>query len=242
MTNSIYVALSRQVAQFRDLEETSGNLANANTNGYQSRKVLFTDYLTEDGNHHKVAYAHDVGNYRDTRNGSMKVTEGALDVAIQGPGYFAVQTPEGTRYTRNGAFTLDGQGELVTASGLPVLDGGGQPIFFQAEDKDISIKQNGAIVVDGEERSTLGVSEFDNDQALVAEGDSLLNPGKAQARPAEESTVKHGVLEASNVEPVVEMAHLVELQRSVNDTSKLIETMYDLVRKSGRTWLSSSNA
>lgn len=242
MTNSIYVALSRQLAQFRDLEETSGNLANANTNGYQSRHVMFTDYLTNDGNNHKVAYAHDVGNYRDTRDGPIKATGGALDVAIQGPGFFSVQTPQGTRYTRNGAFTLDAQGELVTAAGLPVLDNGGQPIFFQGEDKDISIKGNGAIVVDGEERAQLGVSEFDNAQQLVAEGDSLLDAGKAQPRAAQESSVKHGVLEASNVEPVVEMTHLVELQRSVSDTSKFIETMYDLVRKSGRTWLSSANA
>ena len=241
MDTNIYVSLSRQLAQFRDLEVTANNLANANTTGYQSKKILFSDYLQDAGNHYKAAYLHDQSTYRDMRNGAFKVTGNSLDVAISGPGYFAVAAPGGTRYTRNGAFTQNADGQLISAEGYTVMDDANQPIQIPPDGKDISIKDDGSVVVDGETVGQLGVFEFQNTHDLTAEGDNTLNAGKATPAVALQSTVKHGVLESSNVEPVLEITHLTEISRSVKNSSDLIEAMYELQRKASRTWLSNQS-
>lgn len=238
MDNSIYVALSRQLAQFRDLEVTANNLANVNTTGFQAKKTLFNDYLSDAGNNYKAAYLHDLSTYRDLRGGGFKITGNPLDVAIQGPGYFAVNTPGGTRYTRDGGFTQNQEGELITSNGHVVQDDAGQPILIPVEANDISIRDNGALVVDGNEIAQIGLFEFNNDHSLVAEGDNTLRPTTDPALPAAASTIKHGVLETSNVQPVTELTHLTTLSKSVKNTAELIEVMYELQRRAGRTWLS----
>jgi flagellar basal-body rod protein FlgF len=241
MDNSIYIALSRQLAQFRDLETTASNLANVNTTGFQAKKTLFSDHLTDAGNNYKAAYLHDVSTYRDLRGGAFKVTGNPLDVAIQGPGYFAISTAGGTRYTRDGGFTQNQEGELITSSGNLVQDDAGQPILIPVEARDISIRDNGAVVVDGDEIAQIGLFEFNNDHSLVAEGDNLLRPTTDPALPAVASTIKHGVLEGSNVQPVTELTHLTTLSKSVKNTAELVEVMYELQRRAGRTWLSQQN-
>jgi flagellar basal-body rod protein FlgF len=237
MDNSIYIALSRQIGLFRDLNVTANNLANVNTTGYQSEKLMFTDYLVDDGKHHKMAFTQDLSSYRDTNPGSMRVTENALDMAIRGEGYFTVRTPQGDRYTRAGNFQLDGEGVMITAEGYPVLDAGGQEIQFDDTDREIRVLQTGAIVVDGEERAILGVVKFAKDQELEREGSTFYS-SKQQPEPAdpEEMQVLHGVIENSNVSPVLELVKLTELSRSTGSTAKMIETLYDLERKTSNTW------
>lgn len=235
MDNGIYAALSRQTALFRDLEVTANNIANADTAGYKAEKMMFTDYLVDAGNQTKLAMTQDLASYRDLSGGRIQVTENPLDVAIQGEGYFMVETPQGTRYTRAGNFMLDGDGTLVTQEGLPVLDGGGQRIQFNATDREIRVMQTGAILVDGEERSTIGVAQFANDQELERLSGTLYT-AKSAPVPAENYQVLHGVQEGSNVQPVLELVRLTELSKSTANTAKYIEVMYDLQRKSSNTW------
>src|SRR4051812_9350277 len=107
MDNNIYIMLSRQMTLFRDMDVTANNIANTNTTGYSAEHILFSSYLTKDvnrGDRNSMAFAHDVSTYRDTESGPMKVTGNDLDMAIQGDGYFTVETPLGTRYTRAGNF------------------------------------------------------------------------------------------------------------------------------------------
>ncbi len=237
MDNSIYIALSRQMGLFKDLNVTANNIANVNTAGYQAEKLMFTDYLVDDGNHHKMAFTQDISSYRDVNPGSMNVTGNALDVAIRGNGYFMVQTPQGERYTRAGNFQMDGEGVLITSEGYPVLDAGGQEIQFDDTDREVRIMQSGAVVVDGEERAILGVVKFAKDQELQREGSTLYS-SKTPPQPAEaeDMQVLHGVVENSNVQPVLELVRLTELSRSTGNTAKFIEAMYDLERKSSSTW------
>lgn len=235
MDNGIYAALSRQTALFRDLEVTANNIANADTAGYKAEKMMFTDYLVDAGNQTKLAMTQDLASYRDLSGGRIQVTENPLDVAIKGEGYFMVETPQGTRYTRAGNFMLDGDGTLVTQEGLPVLDGGSQRIQFNDTDREIRVLQTGAIVVDGEERSTIGVAQFANDQELERMSGTLYT-AKSAPVPAENYQVLHGVQEGSNVQPVLELVRLTELSKSTANTAKYIEVMYDLQRKSSNTW------
>lgn len=235
MDNSIYIALSRQVALFRDLDVTANNIANANTTGYNTEKAMFTDYLVDDGNFHKMAFAQDISSYRDTSQGSMRETGNALDVAIKGHGYFVVETAAGERYTRNGAFQMDPESTLVNVDGYPVLDDAGQRIQFAEQDREIKVLQTGQIMVDGEERGNIGVVQFPNEQQLVQVGKNFYK-SDVPAQPAENFQVLHGTLESSNVSPVHELVRLTQLSRSSTSTAKFIEVMYDLQRKASNTW------
>lgn len=241
MDNSVYIALSRQTALFRDIAVTANNVANAATTGYQAEQTLFSDYLVDDGNRRKMAFTQDIATYHDFRQGAMQVTGNSLDVAIQGSGFFTVETPAGERYTRAGSFQQDGQGFLITSEGYPVLDQGGQRIQFQPEDRDIRIGENGSMVIDGEERAVLGVVEFANPQLLQRMSGTMYEaiPGQAP-QEAVESRVLYGTLEKSNVSPVTELVRLTELSRGAGSTAKFIEVMYDLQRKASNTFTKQS--
>ena len=240
MDNSIYITLSRQVALFRDMDATANNIANANTTGYNSEHIKFESYLTKDinmGNHNKMAFAYDISTYRNTKVGSQKVTNNPLDVAINGNGYFAVQTPLGIRYTRAGNFQLASDGTLITSEGHPVLDVSNQAISFPDNTNTIEIGDIGNIKVNGEDFGQINVVQFENEQLLERAGHTLYSTD-ASPTPADPSqvSVAHGVLENSNVEPVLELTHMIQVSRSVSSTAKFIETMYDLQRKAANAW------
>lgn len=228
--NAVYVALSRQMAKFRHLEMTANNIANASTVGAQGDAMLFTDYLVSDGERKKIAFTQDISTYRDTKPGEMKATGNPLDVAIQGEGYFVVQTPLGERYTRAGNFRTDAEGTLVTVDGFAVLDEGKQPIQFQPDDQLVVINHAGSVIVDGEERGQLGVFQFENEQKMEKVNGTLLKTDQ-DALPAENYTVAQGILEGSNISPVNQMTTLVSISRSVGNTAKFIEHMYGMQRK-----------
>lgn len=235
MDNGIYIALSRQMGLFRDMEVTANNIANANTVGYNSEKMMFDDYLVRGGEGPKLAFVNDVSSYRDTAEGPIQATGNPLDVAISGKGYFVVQTPLGERYTRAGNFQTDVNGTLVTAEGYPVLDDGGQPIQFEPQDREISIGEAGDINVNGEQRAMLGVVEFDNPQMLERVGSTFFKADKPGVA-AVSSRVIHGAVEGSNVQSVLEMTRLIQLSRGVGSTAKLIDAQYELGRKTADTW------
>lgn len=239
MDNGIYIALSKQMALFRDMDVTANNIANTNTVGYNAEKMMFTDYLVDDGNRHKMAFAQDISSYRDTAAGGFKQTGNALDIAIQGRGYFMIETAMGERYTRAGNFQIDPEGFLVTVNGHPVLDDGGQRIQFDEQDQEIKILEQGQLVVDGEARAILGIAQFENEQAMVQMGNNLYKSDAAPV-PAENIRVVHGVLEQSNVKPVTELVQLTRLSKSTGSTAKYIEVMYDLQRKTSNTWAKQS--
>jgi flagellar basal-body rod protein FlgF len=236
MDNGIYIALSRQMGLFREMNLTANNIANADTGGYNAEKIMFDDYLVKGGQKGpKQAYVNDVSSYRDTEEGPMKSTGNPLDMAISGPGYFVVQTPLGERYTRSGSFQIDMNGTLVTKEGYSVLDNGGAPIVFQPEDGEISLGEAGNIVVDGEERGNIAMVEFDNPQ-MMERLNATLYRADGLARPAVESRMLHGVVEGSNVKPVLELTRMMTVTRSVGSTAKLIEAQYELQRKASNTW------
>lgn len=235
MDNGIYITLSRQMALFRDMDTTAGNIANANTTGFQSSHLMFDTYLADAGNKDKMAYANDVSTYRDTQQGAMRATGNDLDVAIQGKGYFAVETPQGERYTRSGNFQIDGTGVLVTQDGLPVMDQNNQRIIIPENAKSIVIGSIGNITVNGEELTNIGVFNFENEQALRQTGSQLYSTEETPSA-AIDAKVAQGMLENSNVQPVLELTHMIDVSRAVGGTAKYIEMMYDLQRKTGTAW------
>ncbi len=236
MDNSVYVTLSRQMALFRDLEVTANNIANVNTIGYQGERLIFDDYLVDGGKvEPKLAFADDPMSYRDTRGGRVEKTGNTFDLAISGPGYFSIETPLGTRYTKAGNFQLNNDGELVTIDGYRVLGDGGGSIQIPRDARNLIINGAGQIADGNNTLGQVGIVEFANEQTLERVGDTMFKTDEAPLGPTT-SKIMQGFLEQSNVSGVQEMVRLLHLQRSTGSTAKFIEVMYDLQRKTSETY------
>lgn len=233
MDNSIYIALSKQSAAETQMAMIANNIANANTNGYKAEDVTFETFIHKAGKD-KLSYAKQAGMYRDNSQGSLDQTGNPLDLAIQGDGYFAVQTPDGERYTRSGNFSINDQGELVNTDGYKVLDQAGQSIQFQPEDRKIKVYADGRLEVDGEERGNIGVYNL-NPASATKVGGNLYSSTEA-ATTVDEPRVAQGMLEGSNVKPVLEMTKMIDVQRDYDRTSKFISQIFELQESAIRTF------
>ncbi len=228
MNNAIYVALSRQTGVGRQLSVVANNLANSNTVGYHGDQLLFKSHLVPDAGGRDTAYVEDVATIRNTSQGRLEYTGSPLDLAINGPGYFAITGPVGNAYTRAGNFVLDNEGSLTTMDGYKVQDDGGAQIDFQEDDREIVIFGDGRIEVDGEERSQLGFYQFEDEQQIKRIGDNLYTALEAPAPNEGEGRIAQGMVEKSNVTPVTEITNLIELQRAYTGNAKFISDMYEL--------------
>lgn len=238
MDNSIYIALSRQLALLRDMDVTANNIANVNTTGYKAEHLHFTEYLTQDNNRgvrNPAIYAQDIASYRDTRAGSIQVTNNPLDVAIKGDGFFMVSTPLGNRYTRAGSFQIGTGGTLVNPDGYPVLNPSGQPIVFPEDVTAVEIGSAGNIKVNGTDFDSIGVVRFENEHLLERAGHTLFKTD-ATPQPAIDSVVAQGAVENANVQPVSELTRLIKISRSINESISFVSSMYELQRKASNTW------
>jgi flagellar basal-body rod protein FlgF len=238
MENMLLIGLSRQMTLERQMDVVANNVANVNTSGYKADKPLFEEYLKsgahEDnfrGRDRSVSYVQDRGTFKDFSQGSTEQTKNPLDVAIDGKGFLVVQTPAGERYTRDGGLQINNQGQLVTASGNPVLGTSG-PIVFQPTDHDVSIAADGNVtVLEGinridSVRGKLRLVSFADAQKLLKEGSNLYSGGAAQ--PDAASRVKQGFIEKSNVNSVTEMSLMIEVTRTYTQISNLLQQQSDL--------------
>ncbi|MCL2474396.1 MAG: flagellar basal-body rod protein FlgF, partial [Alphaproteobacteria bacterium] len=158
-----------------------------------------------------------------------------LDVALQGEGYFQIQTPQGIQYTRNGAFQINSQGNLVTSNGMAVVDTGGQPILFPEDARDVTIAKDGTIsIITGNDisRTQLGrisIVKFADNNNVTVLGGSVVTTNQ-EPIPVEDNIAIQGAIENSNVNAVSEMITLIDIQRSYERAAKLIEQDNDRVR------------
>lgn len=235
MDTSVYIVLSKQLGQFDDMALTSNNIANTSTNGYNAEKLQFSQYLVDNGKTgQKDAYADTARSWRDTSTGPIKNTGNPLDLAISGSGYFQIETPLGTRYTKAGNFQLNADSVLVTVNGDPVLSPDGAQITIPAGTKNVEINGAGQIMADGNSAGQVGVVEFTNEQAMRRLGNSLYTSQEAP-QPAQTARVVQGAVEGSNVNGVTELVRVMGISRAVSSTAKFIETVYDLERKTSTT-------
>lgn len=242
MENALLVGLSRQVALGRELEVVANNIANLNTTGFKADGAVFEEFLSSNaraadfsGRDARISFVHDRATWHDLSQGAVEVTGNPLDVAIQGRGYLAVQTPRGERYTRNGGLQISATGELVTSEGYQVLGDNG-PILMQATDRDIMIAGDGTISVkEGANaqvsalRGKLRLVNFNQPERLEKDGAGTFNPPAGmQAQPDPNSRVLQGAIEKSNVRGVVEMTRMIEVTRSYTQVASLLQQQGDL--------------
>ena len=235
MSGSIYMAASGAYYCEQKLDILSNNLANINSTGFKEEKPYFR--VTEPPPEVAESLLENNISAEDPTaplwqvlesqtvftQGGLRATGSTLDLALDGKGFFCIQTPEGVRYTRNGSFTRNDEGELTTHDGLPVLgdsgniqiDGGGR----------ISVDETGNVSVGGVAVGQLRIVAFDQPNQLQRLADGLFAPPELGAQESEPDNVKvhQGYLEQSNVEAVRTMTEIIDVLRSYESYQKVIQ-------------------
>lgn len=236
MSHGIYTALSGAIAQQQALDVTANNIANARTTGFQADRVAFQEVLAES---RKAAMPNTLSYVAISRVevtdalGSVHKTGNPLDVALQGEGYFEVQTPNGTRYTRGGSFSTDADGVLRTTEGYAVLGSGGE-INIPRETGDLQIAGDGTLSSRGIQLGQLKVVQFADMTQVKKEGLQLVATEGAQPTTATGVQVQQGFLETSNVNAVQGMTQLITATRSFEAFQKVIRTIDEAEKSTAR--------
>jgi flagellar basal-body rod protein FlgF len=232
----------------RQLDVVANNIANLNTTGYKADNSMFEQFLMPVARENRfnvpdrqLNFVNDRGTWHNFQPGALQQTGNPLDVAIKGDGFLVVQTPDGERYTRNGALQLNNLGELVTLAGDKVLGENG-PIVLQLTDRDIAITKNGTIKVrEGQSlnsdstRGKLRLVTFADPQQLRKDGASTFaapNGVTPTPVPDANANVVQGAVEKSNVRPVIEMTRMIELTRAYTEVATLLQQQSDLRKNS----------
>jgi flagellar basal-body rod protein FlgF len=219
MDSGYYAACAGLAAQTQALELVAHNLANLGTTGYRREQATFTSLLAGGG---AVAWnplnaaVNDFGvlggSRIDLASGSLTATGNPLDLGVAGAGFFAVQSPAGIAYTRNGSFHLTPAGQLVTAEGNAVLSEPGDPITLPQG--AVAVSTDGTISVDGNLAGKLRMVEFSPATSLRAVGNALYAAPEGSALPPAASSIRQGMLEESNVSAVESVVELIQVQRN----------------------------
>lgn len=229
MDNPIYLALSRQNGLLKEMQAVANNIANMNTTGFRREGVVFAEMIealpVEGGS---ISMTEARVRRTDFSPGSLRQTGGALDFAIQGDGFFMVQTPNGPRLTRNGAFFRDAAGALVTGDGYPALDAGGAPVFAPAGGGDVVVGRDGSLSVGGQTLGALGLVTVDEPRFLTREAGTLFSTDQA-LQPAN-GEIFQGFVEDANVNPVEELTRMIEVQRAYELGQKLLDREDERIR------------
>jgi len=236
MDNTMYVALSRQMTLRRELDIVANNLANVDTNGFKVESAMVRTETSDrarmvDGPR-RLSFVIDDGVVRDFRQAALTQTGGTFDLAIDGQGFFSVQTAKGERYTRDGRFTLAADGRLTTQAGDPVLGEGGE-ITVDPGLGPVSISVDGVVSQNGESVGKISLVAFDDLSGLAKDGDNLFrNTSNLQPQPASSARVRQGMLEGSNVDSILQVTRLIEISRAYESLAKTIENSAELSRRS----------
>lgn len=237
MENPTTIALSRLVAQSRAMDVAANNLANADTPGFRSERMLFSDWLdreplkAEPPGGRILEYTQDRLTYRDHQVGTLQYTSNPLDVAIGSPtGWFTVQAAQGPRLTRAGHFQLDNQGRIVDEQGEPLLDTLGQPLRVTPADTKFTIAGDGTLSSENGQIGKIGVVQPADENRMTAEGARLLVTTSPTQQVASPHLVQ-GAIEDSNVQPIVELTRMMTDLREFQFTTQFIQGESD--RQSG---------
>jgi flagellar basal-body rod protein FlgF/flagellar basal-body rod protein FlgG len=230
MDSGFYAACTALVSRTQALDTIANNLANASTVGYRTQHNVFSSVLEQAGGAAGTPINQAVNNYGllsgtslDEAEGAMQKTGNPLDVAIQGAGFFVLQTPGGDMYTRNGSLQVSVKGQLTTSAGDPVMGAKG-PISMPPG--TISISPDGTISSNGAVAGKIKVAQFADGTELESAGENYYTAPPNTAKDATNFTVQQGMLEGSNVNPITSMVELINAQRSAEMMQRAL-TMFN---------------
>jgi flagellar basal-body rod protein FlgG len=246
MDQTMYIATSGALAQQMRLEVLANNLSNSNTVGFKEDKTVFREYLPlstptlagnpsegsspSTGSLQADSYVMLERTMVDFSPGQLRSTGNRLDFALNGNGFFCVETPGGTLYTRNGNFTLDKDGILVTQEGLPVL---GNKTQIRLSGGDVTVDKEGNISENGSVIDRLRVVDFTDHTVLTKAGDSCFVPADPSitAQRVDQPEISQGFIEMSNVDTVRVMTEMIETLRAYESYQKVIQSYSDVTTK-----------
>lgn len=213
MDNAGYTTLTRQSGLAREMQTIANNIANTATTGFRSEGLIFSEYVQAVENAPSLSMGQ--GNVRNTSfaQGTLTQTGGTFDFAIEGDGYFLIETPSGERLTRAGAFLPNAQGDLVTNDGFRVLDAGGAPLFIPPGVVGLGVSPDGTVSAGGAPLGQLGLVRPVDPTMMVRE-DGVMFRSDTGYEPSENTRVVQGFVESSNVNALGQMARMIDVQRA----------------------------
>ncbi len=238
MENAGYTTLTRQSGLMREMQVVANNIANAATTGYRQEGLIFSEHVArmEAGPSLSMATA----NVRNTSmlQGALTQTGGTLDLAIEGDGFFLVETPAGERLTRAGSFAVSAEGDLVTNDGFRVLDAGGAPVFVPPDAASLNVSPDGTVSDDGRPLAQIGLVQ-PLDRAGLLREDGVMFRSDAGYEPAEGGRILQGFLEGANVDPIGQMARMIEVQRAYEMGQSFLDSEDKRIRTAMQTFIQS---
>lgn len=234
METTGYITLSRQSGLEREMQVLANNIANAATTGFRAEGVIFSEYVKPVTEGASLSMGQ--GNIGKTsfEQGGLRQTNGTFDFAIEGDGYFVVQTPLGDRLTRAGAFTPSAEGLLVTPDGYPVLDAGRAPLFVPAGAGTLAVSSDGTLSIDGAPLGQMAIVRPIEPLAMIRE-DGVMFRADSGDEPAEEVRVLQGFIESSNVNPLLELSRMIAVQRAYEMGQSFLKTEDERIRAAVKT-------
>lgn len=234
MIQGLYTSASGMIAVDAWQAAIANNIANATTAGYKAQSPVQMGFYEFFSNSLRRPYVYNreaapgggvkvVETYPDLSGGILRSTGNPLNLALQGPGFFVVDTPYGERYTRAGDFSIDADGHLSTQDGFKVLSEMGQPIDVRGG--RVIVAQDGAVTVDAVPSGRVRVVEFASPHRLMREGDNLYRAGEElvlQSAPAADTRIEQGHLEMSNVDISRQMTQMLLGMRAYEANQRVI--------------------
>jgi len=240
MDSAMYVSLSAQVALERRLDTIAQNVANLGTVGYRAEEVKF-DALLDKAGSNSTAFVSSGDTFISRRSGPLVKTDNQLDIAVQGTSWFAIKTPSGPAYTRDGRMRMLETGELTTLNGYAILDVGRAPIILDPDAGTPNIARDGMITQGGRQIGAIGLFQIDAETKLARFENSGVVPEGPATEVLDFSTngVVQGFVEQANVNPIMEISQLIAVSRAFEAASSMIEkselTSHNAIKTLGET-------
>ncbi len=229
MANTIYTGLARQAGLAREMAVIANNIANLSTTGFRREGVIFAEHIRRLGADPSLSMGRASARAVDLTEAEASPTGGAYDFAIRGPGFFLIETPEGERLTRAGHFTPNDAGDLVTPDGFRLLDDGGGPITVPPGAGAVALAPDGTLSADGQPVARIGLWQPADATTLRHTGGTRFSAGEVV--PVEDgATLLQGHLEGANVDPVLEIARMIEVSRAYEAGQRLMDREDERIR------------
>ena len=229
MDSSSFTTLSRQTGLVREMRVVANNIANSATTGYRQEGLIFSEFVASSPGTESISMSR--ANIRNTsmEQGSLTQTGGTFDLAIEGDAFFLVETPDGERLTRSGAFSTNAAGDLVTADGRRVLDAGRAPVFIPGDAQSISFGADGTLSADGRPLGQIGLFQPSEGSQMIRE-DGVMFRVDGEIDASLDARVHQGFLEGSNVNAIDQITRMIEIQRAYEMGQSFLETEDQRVR------------
>lgn len=222
MDNAIYAALTRQSGLMREMQVVANNLANMATTGFRREGVVFSEYVKSLDGAPSLSMARASARAIDLSPGDLTQTGGTYDFAIQGEGFFLIETPEGERLSRAGHFTPGPEGELLNPDGFRLLDQGGAPVVVPPGTRSVMLARDGTLSADGLPVARIGLWQPADPTSLRHVAGTLFSADAPE--PMEDGgTILQGHLEGANTDPIAEVARMIEVQRAYEMGQQLLD-------------------